>query len=611
MSDIINLLPDSVANQIAAGEVVDRPASAVKELVENAIDAGATNIQLIIKEAGRTLIQVIDNGCGMSDMDARRCFERHATSKIHQADDLFAIRTMGFRGEALASIAAVAQVELKTRQHDNDLGTCVIIEGSDVKNQEPCPCACGTSIAVKNLFYNIPARRNFLKKDSIELSHIDEIFRRIAIVNNHVAFTFHHNGKILYDLQAGNKAQRIAAIFGKGTSEKLYPIQENTELVNVEGYVGKPEHVKKTRGEQYLFVNNRFIKHPALSAAVEKAYNELIPDRTYPSYFLFIEVDPSRIDVNIHPTKTEVRFVDEHALFSILRAATKKAIGQFGLATEIEFDRPTDLNFDFTPSPFNPLPEQPKIKHNPNYNPFRQSSPVPHRETAFNRFENFFDTTPVVPKTIEQKNLDLTEEPPLATSQTEEKKQFVPLSYNDTYIVTTLKSGIVIIDQNRAHERILFEELINRKETAVPAGAQQLLFPVTCTFSASDAELIQEILKDLNHLGFSIESMQGSRNTFVVSATPPNLNDSELQSFLDQLLSDYKGNMMQKFSDKDRIICLSMARQMAVKPGQHLQTEEIQSILANLFSCQAPNISPSGKKVMYLLREKELAEKFE
>lgn len=616
MSDIINLLPDSVANQIAAGEVVDRPASAVKELLENAIDAGASSIQLIIKDAGRTLLQVIDNGCGMSDCDARRCFERHATSKIHQADDLFAIRTMGFRGEALASIAAVAQVELKTRQHENELGSCVVIEGSDVKSQEPCSCNEGTSIAVKNLFFNIPARRNFLKKDSIELSHIDEVFRRVAIVNPQVAFTVYSNGKLLYDLHAGNKAQRIAAIFGMGSSEHFYPVDEATDLVSVEGYVGKPEYARKTRGEQYIFVNGRFVKHLALSAAVEKAYTDLIPERTYPSYFLFIQVDPARIDINIHPTKTEVRFVDEHALFAIIRAATKKALGQFGLASEIEFNPSPDI--DLSPAPKGYVPQQPKVSFNPNYNPFASSSHASAgnngggfqthtvRPAKASQWETFFDDT----RSNAPANDPAPSREPSPCENADIAKGVIPMTFDNRYIISVLKSGIAVIDQQRAHERILFEQLMERKETASPAGAQQLLFPANCTFSPSDAELMNEMADDLRGVGFVIEPLAGSHGTFVVSAIPPNLKESELQGIFDQLITDYKGNMMHKFNDRDRTLCMSLARQMAVKPGTQLLPEETQSLLADLFSCQVPNVSPCGRKTMIVVSPQELEERF-
>lgn len=602
MSDIINILPDSVANQIAAGEVVDRPASAVKELLENALDAGATHIQLIVKDAGRTLIQVIDDGCGMSDSDARICFERHATSKIRRADDLFDIKTMGFRGEALASIAAVAQVEMKSRQRDSELGTQIVIEGSDVKEQSPCSCPTGTSIAVKNLFFNIPARRSFLKKDSIEMSHIEEVFRRVALPNYKVAFSLHHNGRLLYDLKGGNFAQRIAGIFGKSFSERLYHIQESTEPVKIYGYVGKSEFVRRTRGEQYIFVNDRFIKHPSLSAAIERAYSELIPERTYPSYFVLLNVDPSRLDVNIHPTKTEVRFLDENIIFAILRAATKKALGQFQLATEIEFNPSTEI--DFSPAPKDYTPEQPKVSYNPNYNPF--SSTRPSQPTQRNEYEHFFDSA------IGARNngndevaqrLPLDEEP--HPNDDTASNGTAPIGYQNRFIITTLKSGIAIIDQHRAHERILYERLMARKGSQ--ASAQQLLFPVNLRFNAADSELLNELLPELEQLGFIISPL--GQNTFVVSATPPDIGDKELQSLLEQTINDYKSSMLQKFGDRNQSICLSIAKRMAVKSDTCLQPEEMQSLIADLFSCKAPDISPSGKRTMFILGEKELEEK--
>lgn len=601
--DIINILPDSVANQIAAGEVVDRPASAVKELLENAMDAGATAIQLIVKDAGRTLIQVIDNGCGMSDMDARLCFERHATSKIHRADDLFAIRTMGFRGEALASIAAVAQVELKTRQHDNELGSQVIIEGSDVKEQSPCTCSCGTSIAVKNLFYNIPARRNFLKKDSIELSHIEEIFRRVALANYKTAFSFHHNGKLLYDLKPGNFAQRIAGIFGNNINQRLYHIEEQTEPVKIYGYVGKSEFVKRSRGEQYLFVNGRFIKHPGLSAAIERAYNELIPERTYPAYFVLLEVDPQRLDVNIHPTKTEVRFIDEQVIFAILRAATKKALGQFSLATEIEFNPSTEI--DFTPASSGYVPEEPQVSFNPYFNPFKSDEGEKKKTDGGsfrNQFSNFFgnesrqhETTPI-------------SELPIQETETSVKRSSstTPINYLNRYIITTMKSGIVVIDQQRAHERILYERLLAQR-SAGQASAQQLLFPVNCRFNAADSELLTEILQELRQLGFVIEPL--GQNNFVVTATPHDVDADDLQSLLEKTISEYKNSMLQKYSEREKSICMSLARQMSVRQGTTLKVEEMQQLIADLFSCQAPNISPSGQRTMFILGEQDIAER--
>ena len=657
MSSIINILPDSVANQIAAGEVVDRPASCVKELLENAIDAGATQIQLILKDAGRTLIQVVDNGCGMTDDDARLCFERHATSKIHKADDLFAIRTMGFRGEALASIAAVAQVELKTRKRGAELGTCVEIEGCEVTNQQPCSCSEGTSISVKNLFYNIPARRNFLKKDSIELSHIEDIFRRVAIVNNSVGFTVYSNGKLLYELRASNKAGRIADIFGKGSSERFFPVNESTDVVKVEGYVGKPEHVRKTRGEQYIFVNQRFIKHPALSVAIEKAYQELIPERTFPSYFIFLDVDPSRIDVNIHPNKTEVRFDDEHALFAILRAATKRAIGQYALATEIEFNPSTE--FDFNPAPQGYVPKIPTISYNPNFNPFNDdtkdegnarttathgaSSAVSGSKVygsnfaghngfksmpADSRWENFFQTsnadtstpspsTPIV--TFEQPILkglqsdlsgeDQTMKPSESGSQPSINTAPTAIIYQGT-IVSSIKSGIVMVDIRRASERILYEQFMEQRESANgrPIGAQQLLFPVSCNFSPADAELLKELIDDIRNIGFAIDLLGSC--TLVVSATPPDVKESELQDLFDQLIIDYKGGLMKRFADRDQLLCASLARQMSKHAADLIQSDRAQSLLGDLFACRVPDITPSGEKIMIVLNESGIAELF-
>ena len=476
--DIINILPDSVANQIAAGEVVDRPAGAVKELLENAMDAGATQIDLTLKDAGRTLIQVTDNGCGMSDSDARLCFERHATSKIQKADDLFAIHTMGFRGEALASIAAIAQVELRTRQTDADLGTEVLIEGAHIVDQHPTACPAGTTMTVKNLFYNVPARRNFLKKDAVELSHIEETFRRITLIHPDIAFTFTHNGKKMYDLAAGGLLQRICGLFGQQYKERMYSVEEQTDIVKIKGFASRPEFSRKTRGEQYLFVNGRYIKHPMLSAAVEKAYTDLLPERSYPSYFIGLQVDPSRIDVNIHPTKTEVKFVDDHALFAILRSAVKKALGQFSLATELSFDTPEEFNI--APAPKGYMPPEPKISYNPDYNPFKTkgSSSAP-RQIPDNRH---------CPETLE-----LPEPPEVPdTPAPQSASHTACMQVQGRYIVTPLSSGLALIDQQRAHERVLYDRLM-ALQTA--ASAQMLLFPVQCSFSAADAELFGELLE--------------------------------------------------------------------------------------------------------------------
>lgn len=612
--DIINILPDSVANQIAAGEVVDRPASAVKELLENAIDAGATEIQLIVKDAGRTLIQVVDNGCGMSDSDARLCFERHATSKISRADDLFSIRTMGFRGEALPSIAAVSQVEMRTRQHDNQLGTLVVIEGSAVKEQSPCSCSPGTSISVKNLFYNIPARRNFLKRDSIELSHIEEVFRRVALANWNVAFSFHHNGRLLYDLRAGNLAQRIAGIFGNGYNQRLYSIEENTEPVKVFGYVGKAEYVKRTRGEQYIFVNQRFIKHPGLSAAIERAYAELVPEHTYPAYFVMLTVDPSRLDVNIHPTKTEVRFIDESVIFAILRAATKKALGQFSLANELEFNPSTEI--DFSPAPKGHVPAAPEVSYNPTYNPFRAEQS--HGEKARpDKFASFFDDAqgansgsmpaehdePGIPREFGERMDDVSTS--TENRSADERNTVSVLSFQNRYILATLKSGVVVIDRQRALERILYERFASRNHSANP---QQLLFPVNVHLGSADSELLTELMPDMKDAGFVLSPL--GQNTFVVSAAPPDVDDISIQHIIEQIISDYKNSMLQKINDRAGSIVLTMARQLASKDSSPLRPEEMQQLMADLFSCHTPDLSPSGKRTMFVLSEQELKEKF-
>jgi len=619
---LINILPDSVANQIAAGEVVDRPASAVKELLENAIDAGATAIQLIVKDAGRTLIQVIDNGCGMSDTDARLCFERHATSKIHKADDLFAIRTMGFRGEALASIAAVAQVELKSRLHDSELGTQVVIEGSDLKEQCPCSCSAGTSIAVKNLFFNIPARRNFLKRDSIELNHIDEIFRRVALANYNIAFSFHHNGKLLYDLGSGNFAQRIAGIFGINYNQRLYHIEEQTQPVRLTGYVGKAEYAKRVRGEQYLFVNGRYIRHNGLSAAVERAYSELIPDRTYPAYFILLDVDPNRIDVNIHPTKTEVRFIDEQVIFAILRAATKRALGQYSLANELEFNPSTEI--DFSPAPAGFTPEQPQVTINPHYNPFRgtmggetkresgrfEDKPMGSGEWNADNTEGkhgAMDTS----RWASESEKKCIEDADFWSSDEAEKTEVKISNYEtvcflDRYIITTLKSGIAVIDRQRALERIFYERLLARRQNNACTSTQQLLFPVTCRFSSADSEILGELMPELNRLGFVISPL--ATNTYVVTACPSDIKENDIQTMLEQSISDFKSNMMQKFSERDKSVCLSLARQMAAA-GDPLTPQAMQQLIADLFSCQAPDISPSGKRTMTVISQSDISER--
>ena len=588
--DIINILPDSVANQIAAGEVVDRPAGAVKELLENSMDAGATQIDLVVKDAGRTLIQVVDNGSGMSDSDARLCFERHATSKIHRADDLFAIHTMGFRGEALASIAAIAQVELRTRQHDSELGTQVVIEGSHIVSQQPTVCPAGTSLSVKNLFFNVPARRNFLKKDSVEFSHIEEVFRRVTLIHYDLGFTLSHNGKVVYDLKAGTLLQRIAGLYGNAYKERMFGVEEETDLVKIRGFVSRPEFSRRTRGEQYLFVNGRYIKHAALSAAVERAYGDLLPDHCYPSYFIGLTVDPSKIDINIHPTKTEVKFVDEHALFAILRSAVKRSLGQFSLATELSFDTPEEFNLP--PAPKGYVPPAPHLKFDPDYNPFRASGSQTKIKLdnleRLEKIENPENPEPLVPPEKPER--------PVAPAAG------ACLQIQGRYIVTTLSSGMALIDQQRAHERVLYDRL-TRCSGGQPSS-QTLMFPLQCRFSAADAEMLGELLPDLKQYGFDLSPL--NQTTFVVSATPADLKEGDLQALLDQMLTDYKGSTMQKFSHRSESLCLSLARQMAVKAGTILSQEEMQQLMADLFACPMAELSPSGKRIITIVKPEEL-----
>lgn len=587
--DIINILPDSVANQIAAGEVVDRPAGAVKELLENAMDAGATQIDLVLKDAGRTLIQVTDNGCGMSDSDARLCFERHATSKIHRADDLFAIHTMGFRGEALASIAAIAQVELRTRQTGADLGTQVLIEGAHIVSQQPAACPEGTTMTVKNLFFNVPARRNFLKKDAVELSHIEETFRRITLIHHDMGFSMSHNGKVLYELSAGSLLQRICGLFGQQYKERMYAVDEETDIVKIRGFASRPEFSRKTRGEQYLFVNGRFIKHPMLSAAVEKAYADLLPERSYPSYFIGLQVDPSRIDVNIHPTKTEVKFVDDHALFAILRAAVKRAIGQFSLATELSFDTPEEFNI--APAPAGYVPPEPKISYNADYNPFKATGSQTHLKLEM-------PAAPARHADVRQPmELPEPEAPVHPTGGTASCMQL-----QGRYIATPISSGLALIDQQRAHERILYDRLMGNRQATV--SRQTLLFPVQCRFSAADAELFAELLPDLKDYGFEVDAMGGC--TFVATATPAGVTENGMQELFDQLLADYKGASMQKHTSRSQSLCASLARQMAIKPGQQLTQEEMQQLVADLFACPMAELSPSGKRTITIVKPEEL-----
>ncbi|MBX2959398.1 MAG: DNA mismatch repair endonuclease MutL [Flavobacteriales bacterium] len=621
MSDIIHLLPDSVANQIAAGEVIQRPASAVKELLENAIDAGSTTIQLVIKDAGRTLIQVIDDGIGMSATDARLSFERHATSKIKSADDLFNLNTKGFRGEALASIAAIAQVELKTKRENDELGTLIRIEGSEVKEQEPCSCTKGTSFSVKNLFFNVPARRNFLKSNAIEIKHIIDEFQRVALVHPEIAFSMYNNGNEVFNLNKGSFRQRIVGVFGDKYNQKLVPVSESTDIVSIEGFVSKPEFAKKTRGEQFFFVNNRFIKNAYLNHAVQNAFDQLLSSDQFPSYFLNLTIDPSKIDINIHPTKTEIKFEDERAIYAIIRTSVKQALGKNNISPTLDFEQEASFNIPIFKST-DPI-KVPSIKVNPNYNPFQAEDgkhrteskpPVKNNQRDWSKlYENFEVSTAEI--TANQQDNDaeeITEKQENQTiltnwdeAETAVKKNFVQL--HKKFIFAPLKSGFLIIDQQRAHERILFEHFLKNLSTN-KSSSQQLLFPETVDFSSADAEMLTEIKYEIIALGFVMDKV--GRNSFVISAVPAEIKDFPIKQTLENLLDQLKSNANELKLAKKEKLASSLAKSASIKSGQTLSEEEMSVLTDNLFACEMPYHLPNGKPIVITLDLDDLNKQF-
>jgi len=615
MSDIIQLLPDSVANQIAAGEVVQRPASAIKELLENAIDAGADHIKLIIKDAGKSLIQVIDNGCGMSVTDARLCFERHATSKIRKAEDLFAIRTMGFRGEAMASIAAIAHVELRTRRIEDELGTVLEIEGSEVIQQYPDQVTAGTSISVKNLFFNIPARRNFLKSNSVELRHIIDEFQRVALAHPNIFFSLHSDGNELFHLPKETLKQRIVHLFGNNYNQRLVPVEETTTILNIKGFIGKPEFAKKTRGEQFFFVNNRFIKDPYLNHAVMNAYEEILPAETYPLYVLFIDIDPSKIDINVHPTKTEIKYEDEKAIYAILRSAVKRSLGRFNIAPTLDFEQETGFNNLITPKPLEEI-QIPTINFNPNFNPFDDGRPKSTRSYTYpeqlekkSSIPQNWDTLYQITETEEAEQLSLHPEEPAKESAViqpsdQPKKQFFQL--HNRYIVSQIHSGFMLIDQQAAHERILFEQFQQQLQQN-QGVSQQSLFPQTIDLTAADFALVQDILPEIQALGFQLRPF--GKSTFIVDGIPADLEKINEGQIIEKLLEDFKNQSDLKLSKREKL-AKSLAKNAAIKQGNKLDNEEMEDLIDRLFACEAPNISLSGKPVIITITLQELAERF-
>lgn len=605
MLDVIKLLPDSVANQIAAGEVIQRPASAVKELMENALDAGATQIDLVVKDAGKALIMVVDNGCGMSETDARLCFERHATSKISKAEDLFSIRTMGFRGEALASIAAIAQVELKTRRKEDEVGVKIVNEGSVVKEQTLAPMAVGTTMTVKNLFFNVPARRNFLKSPAAEMRHVVEEFTRVTLMHPQIGFTLTSDGKELYHLYPGNLKQRIMGLFGNSYDEKLLPVNQDTDRVSIHGYIVKAECAKKTRGEQYFFVNNRFIKHPYLHHAIENAFMEMIPKDSFPGYFLNIEVDPKDIDVNIHPTKTEVNFLDVKLIYAILHAAVRKAIGQNNLSPMIDFEEPTNLGFDFgeVVKSSNPI-VQPTVPIDPTYNPFRQNREFNKSSFGGGYVAHEHKSDPGDWRLLYGERTDTEEHTEEKPVESEQKSHYLQL--NQSYIITTVKSGILVIDQHLAHYRILFEKFLKEMESHT-GHSQQELFPHPFTLNVNDASIFHEMLPELQEVGFVLE--QVNPTTFVINGIPADLGDSDPVALLEKMLDNYKINRTDLQLERKLGIAKTMAAQLAVKSPTTLTELEMRNIVDQLFGCTVAEVAPDGKKVYVIVSMDEIMNK--
>lgn len=631
MSSIIQLLPDHVANQIAAGEVVQRPASIVKELLENAVDAGATEVKLVVKDAGKTLVQVIDNGKGMSVTDSRLCFERHATSKIRHAEDLFSLHTKGFRGEALASISAVAHVEMKTRQEQDELGTHIVIEGSKFVSQDVAVLPKGTSFSIKNLFFNIPARRNFLKSDTVEFRHIVDEFERVALAHANIGFMLYHNGSEMFNLPGSNQRQRIVNIFGGRTNEKLVPVSESTEIVNIQGFVCKPEFAKKNRGEQFFFVNDRFIKSGYLHHAVMAAYEGLLKDGSQPGYFLYLDVPPNTIDINIHPTKTEIKFDDEHALYAILRSSIKHSLGQFNVAPVLDFDR--DANLD---TPYNYESKEavmPMVQVDRSYNPFADEKPA--KTNSGSSSSSSFSSSGGGGWTPSFKKEKAPVWESLYTGLTEAAEEITPVNeisfeseevtgslFNDTeveqavqktyqihkkYIVSPIKSGLLIIDQKRAHQRVLYEQFLTNI-TVHHAASQQLLFPLMLYYNMSELALIQEMRGALENTGFVFAEFNNDH--IVVSGLPVNVAESEVSILLEELLNDLQQEVPDSSFSQTDSIAKSMARSLAIKTGVIMPEKEQENMVNSLFACKEPNVSPFNKPTFITISVEDLDKRF-
>jgi len=600
MSDVIKLLPDSVANQIAAGEVIQRPASVVKELMENSVDAGGKNIRVIIRDSGKTLIQVIDDGTGMSETDARLAFERHATSKITTAQDLFAITTKGFRGEALASIAAVSMVELKTRRETDEAGAMIVISGSKVETQEYCSCPAGSNFSVKSLFFNIPARRKFLKSDNTELRHIINEFQKVVLAHPSIRFSLHHNDSEIFNLSAGNLRQRIVGVFGKHINLDLIVLETDTSLIKISGFIGKPENARRTFGEQYFFVNNRFMKHPYFHKAVLEAYQNILPSDVIPAYFIYMDAAPASIDINIHPTKTEVKFEDERAIWQILMASVREALGRFNIVPSLDFENEALIDIPVRSSS-GEIPEPPVIEINTQYNPFadeeRESRPGVierfERENMAN-WERLYSGIEKDEKIYGQ-----------ADRINEVQRRLFQIK--NKYIICPVKSGLMMIDQKRAHERILFEKFIDSLSNNRSVG-QANMFPVTVEMSPADYLLLKEIEDDINLLGFDFRHL--GNNVISINSQPAENGSLNPGEMLKTVLEVYKNTETDPATGMKEKVASAMARASAIPYGKVLSQSEMEDLFDSLFACSSPNYSPAGKPVINIITLEELDKRF-
>jgi len=611
MNSIIRLLPDALANQIAAGEVVQRPASVVKELLENSVDAGSNNIRLITKDAGRALIQVIDDGKGMSETDARMCFERHATSKLYSTEDLFSIKTMGFRGEAMASIAAVAQVEMRSRRESDELGTAIHIEGSDILSQEILQSPVGTNTQVKNLFFNVPARRNFLKSDTVELKNIIEEFQRIALAHPKIGFQLFNNDYEMYHLKSGNLKQRIVALFGDNYAEKIVPVEEKSYALHVYGFTGKPEFSKKTRGEQFIYVNNRFIKSPYLNHAVSMAFEQMIPQGSHPFYVLFLDIDPSKIDINVHPAKYEIKFEDEKLVYTFVNLGVKHALGAYSVSPTLDFNQEHHLNnndtFTQQPRTWLEITQQATTtrdakKYAP---PSNFQSLSKREENNLKNWEHAFDT---VSSTKQPEIRNQRSEIRNSAEHETYKEAVPPHQIQNRYIVSQIKSGFILIDQQAAHERIMFERFLklldrNRNES------QRQLFPQNLDLNALDAQILLQILPEINNLGFDIQEF--GKNSFVIHGFPADILQGDEKKMIEELIEQFKMNLQVTKLSKRETLAKSLAHSSSIKAGKKLSVEEMKTLIDELFACENAFTAPNGRFTFITLNNDELEKRFE